>query len=233
MNIVSPSNVYIEVLEPSVSVFRDGALKDVWVYMSSQSWDPHDEIQFRQFSRSVVSDSATPWTTALQASLSITNSRSLPKPMSIELVMPSNYLILSSSSPPALNLCQHQGLFKGARSSHQVAKVLELDTRKQSLFQCAQWRDHVSKQQEGSHRKPGRVFTRHISQLAHWFWTLQASEMWDINRCCLSLPVCGILLWQLSHFHKKVTCLPTGLPLFHLTLPLNGTHLDVHVLPQG
>ena len=37
---------------------------------------------------------ATPWTTALHASLSITNSRSPPKPMSIELVMPSNHLIL-------------------------------------------------------------------------------------------------------------------------------------------
>ena len=37
---------------------------------------------------------ATPWTAAHQASLSITNSRSLPKLMSIELVMPSNYLIL-------------------------------------------------------------------------------------------------------------------------------------------
>ena len=37
---------------------------------------------------------ATPWTAALQASLSITNSRSLHKLMSIELVMPSNHLIL-------------------------------------------------------------------------------------------------------------------------------------------
>ena len=37
---------------------------------------------------------ATPWTTALQASLSITNSWSPPKPMSIESVMPSNHLIL-------------------------------------------------------------------------------------------------------------------------------------------
>ena len=37
---------------------------------------------------------ATPWTAALQASLSITNSQSLPKPMSIESVMPSNHLIL-------------------------------------------------------------------------------------------------------------------------------------------
>ena len=37
---------------------------------------------------------ATPWTAACQASLSITNSRSSPKPMSIESVMPSNHLIL-------------------------------------------------------------------------------------------------------------------------------------------
>ena len=37
---------------------------------------------------------ATPWTAARQASLSITNSLSLPKLMSIELVMPSNHLIL-------------------------------------------------------------------------------------------------------------------------------------------
>ena len=47
-----------------------------------------------QFSHSVVSDSATPWTTARQASLSITNSWSLYKLTSIELVMPSNHLIL-------------------------------------------------------------------------------------------------------------------------------------------
>ena len=37
---------------------------------------------------------ATPWVTAHQASLSITNSQSLPKFMSIESVMPSNHLIL-------------------------------------------------------------------------------------------------------------------------------------------
>ena len=37
---------------------------------------------------------ATPWTAARQASLSNTNSRSPPKPMSIESVMPSNHLIL-------------------------------------------------------------------------------------------------------------------------------------------
>ena len=37
---------------------------------------------------------ATPWTTAHQASLSITNCQSLPKPMTTELVMPYNHLIL-------------------------------------------------------------------------------------------------------------------------------------------
>ena len=37
---------------------------------------------------------ATPWTAACQASLSITNIQSLPKPMSIKLVMPSSHLIL-------------------------------------------------------------------------------------------------------------------------------------------
>ena len=41
-----------------------------------------------------MSDFLTPWTAACQASLSITNSRSLLKLMSVELVMPSNHLIL-------------------------------------------------------------------------------------------------------------------------------------------
>ena len=47
-----------------------------------------------QFSCSVVSYSATPQIAACQASLSITNSRSLLKLMSIKLVMPSSHLIL-------------------------------------------------------------------------------------------------------------------------------------------
>ena len=49
-------------------------------------------------------DSVTSWTAAHQASLSITNSWSLLKLMSIMLVMPSSHLILSSPSLPAFNL---------------------------------------------------------------------------------------------------------------------------------
>ena len=40
---------------------------------------------------------------------------------------------LSSLSPPALNLSQHQGLFKWVSSSHQVAKVLEFQLQHQSF----------------------------------------------------------------------------------------------------
>ena len=47
-----------------------------------------------QFSRSAMSDSVTPWTAASQDSLSITNSQSLLKLMSVKSVMPSNHSIL-------------------------------------------------------------------------------------------------------------------------------------------
>ena len=51
-------------------------------------------IYYFQFSHSVMSDFATPWTSAYQASLSITSSRSLLKLMSIASVMLSNHHIL-------------------------------------------------------------------------------------------------------------------------------------------
>ena len=65
----------------------------------------HLKISSVQFSCSVASNSATAWIAVLQASLSITNSRSLLKLMSIESVMPSSHLILChsfSSCPQSL-----------------------------------------------------------------------------------------------------------------------------------
>ena len=55
-------------------------------------------------SLSCVRHFATPWTAACQASLSITNSWSPPKPMSIESMTPSNHLILCRSllRPPSI-----------------------------------------------------------------------------------------------------------------------------------
>ena len=48
-----------------------------------------------------------------------------------DVIQPSHPL--SSPSPPALNLSQHQGLFKSVSSLHQVAKVLELQLQHQSF----------------------------------------------------------------------------------------------------
>ena len=85
-----------------------------------------------QFSRSVMFNSVIPWIATHQASLSIINSRSSLKLMSIESVMPSNHP-LSSPSPPTFNHSQHQGLFKWVSSSHEVAKGLEFQLQHQSF----------------------------------------------------------------------------------------------------
>ena len=66
---------------------------------------------------------ATPWTAACQASLCIINSQSLPKLMSIELVMPSNHLILCHTllllpqSFPGLGSFQMSQLFPSVGQS--------------------------------------------------------------------------------------------------------------------
>ena len=60
-----------------------------------------------------------------QASLSITNSQSLLKLMSIKSVMPSNHLILYNPLLLLLSIfCQNQDLSQWVSSSHQVAKGL-------------------------------------------------------------------------------------------------------------
>ena len=75
----------------SFDICRDSSYSKV---ILSGSWIKVSSVQF---SHSVVSDSANSWTTAGQASLSITNSQSLLKLISIESVMPSNPLILCCS----------------------------------------------------------------------------------------------------------------------------------------
>ena len=68
-------------------------------YISKVASPEHSVLHFltltvSQFSLSVVSDYANPWTAAHQSNMSITNSQSLLKLMPIESVMPSNHLIL-------------------------------------------------------------------------------------------------------------------------------------------
>ena len=68
----------------------------IWPQVQGDKW----KVQFSSVqSQSRVRLFVTPWTAARQASLSITNSQSLPKLMSIESVMPSNHLILCRPLP--------------------------------------------------------------------------------------------------------------------------------------
>ena len=76
---------------------------------------------------------ATPWIAVHQASLSITSSQSTQTHVHwvSDAIQPSHPL--SSPSPPAFSLSQHQGLFQWVSSSHQVAKVLEFHLQHQSF----------------------------------------------------------------------------------------------------
>ena len=81
--------------------------------------DSENSVSSVQFSRSVMSQrDTTPRTTARQASLSITSSRSPPKPMSIESMMPSSHLILCRpllllpSIPPSIRVFSNESALR-------------------------------------------------------------------------------------------------------------------------
>ena len=83
------------------------------------------KLSVRLFSQSLsrVRLFATPWTEALQASLSITNSQSLLKLMSIGPVMPSNHLILCCplllppSISPSIRVFSNESVLPSGRRS--------------------------------------------------------------------------------------------------------------------
>ena len=83
-----------------------------------QCVDGYYRIRSDQISRSVMSDSATPWIAAHQASLSITNFQSSLTLMSIESVMPSGHLILCrpllllSPIPPSIRVFSNESTLR-------------------------------------------------------------------------------------------------------------------------
>ena len=90
---VSSHSLFSEILRPSGSSYLNskygsGSSSHLPGLLSSVQSDSSVQLLSR------VLLFATPWTTACQASLSITNYQSLLKLMSIELVMPSNHLFL-------------------------------------------------------------------------------------------------------------------------------------------
>ena len=102
---------------PSVPMWLTKPLV-IWFEFINVGLTPEAQSTSVQFSRSVVSDSVTPWTATHQASLSITN---LPEFTQTHVhwvsdaIQPSHCLL--SPSPPAFNPSQHQGLFQWVSSS--------------------------------------------------------------------------------------------------------------------
>ena len=102
---------------------------------------------------------ATPWPTAHQASLSITNSLEFTQThvhWVSDAIQPSHPLL--SPSPPTFSLSQYQGLFQWVSSSHQVAKVVEFQLQHQSFQMNIQdwfllgWTGWISLQYKGLSR---------------------------------------------------------------------------------
>ena len=90
-----PSQMWISIMQEDVEsshiLPNYLGIQQYLIKLNSLRWKPHHSSVH---SLSSIWLFATPWTAAHQASLSITNSRSLLKLMSIESVMPSNHLIL-------------------------------------------------------------------------------------------------------------------------------------------
>ena len=74
-----------------------------------------------------------------------------------DAIQPSHPLL--SSSPPAFNLSQHQGLFQGVSSLHQVAKILEFQHQPFQWFPLG-WTGWISLQSKGL----SRVFSNNAVQ---------------------------------------------------------------------
>ena len=109
-----------------------------------------------QFSRSVVSDSLQPpWITALQASMSITNSRSSLRFMSIDSVVPSSHLILCRPVlllppiPPSISLFQSQ-LFAWGGQSTGVSALESFLSKKSQGWSPSEWTGWISLQSRDS-----------------------------------------------------------------------------------
>ena len=117
-----------------------------------------------------------PWTAAFQASLSITNSCSLLKLLSIELVMPSNYLILSLPFSSCLQSFPESGYFpmsqlfaSGGQSTRVSASTSVLPMNIQDWFPLG-WNGWISLES----KELSRVFSNTTVQ-KHQFFSAQLS----------------------------------------------------------
>ena len=136
----------------------------------------HQEVQSVQ-SLSRVWLFLTPWITALQDFLSITNSQSLPKLMCIESVMPSHYLILCRPLlllppiPPSIRVFSNDQLFTWGGQSTGVSALASFFPKKSQGWSPSEWTGWISLQSKGL----SRVFSN-TTVWKHQFFSTQLSS---------------------------------------------------------
>ena len=119
----------------------------------------------------------TTWIVAHQASLSITNSQSSPKPTSIESVMPSSHLILCHPLfllppiPPSIRVSSMSQLFAWGGQSTGASALASFLPRKSQDWSPLEWTGWISLQSMGL----SRVFSNTTVQ-KHQFFGAQLSS---------------------------------------------------------
>ena len=120
---------------------------------------------------------ATPWIAARQASLSITNSRSSPRLMSIQSVMPSNYLILCRPLlllppiPPSIRVFPNKSTLRMRCQSTGVSALASFLPKNTQGWSPLEWTGWISLQSKGH----SRVFSNTTVQ-RHQFFSAQPSS---------------------------------------------------------
>ena len=120
----------------------------------------------------------TPWIAALHASLSITNSWSSPKLMSIESVMPSSHLILCRpllllpSIPPSIRVFSNKSTFAWGGESIGVSALASVLPKNTQDWSPLEWTGWISLQSKGL----SRVFSSTTVQKRQFFSAQLSSQ---------------------------------------------------------
>ena len=134
----------------------------------------HQSVQFSQFSRSVILALCDPMnhsTPGLPVHHQLPESTQIHVHRVDDAIQPSHPL--SSPSPSALNIPQHQGLFQWVSSSHQVAEVLEFQLQHQSF----QWTPRTDLLLAGLVGSPCRLGDSQKSSLTPQFKSINSSVL--------------------------------------------------------
>ena len=121
---------------------------------------------------------ATPWTAACQASLSITNSRSSFRLMSIESVMPSSHLILyhplllSPPIPPSIRVFSNESTLRMRWPKYWSFSFSIIPSKEIQGWYPSEWTGWISLQSKGL----SRVFSNTTVQKHQFFGTQPSSQ---------------------------------------------------------